>query len=131
MFAIIQDLDKLDIRDVRNSVIGANYSTEQLKQLTQPLYNNPNCFENPQQASSARITLDDFNLLKVLGRGTFGKVMLAEKRNDTQNPPRRYAIKSIHKEDIKSDKSLQQLRMERQILEQVQSPFLVRLAFAF
>lgn len=75
----------MDIIDVRNSLLGKNYTQEQLKKLTMPLYNNPRCFENPQQAGAAKITIDDFNLLKVLGRGTFGKVMLAERRNEDLN----------------------------------------------
>jgi serine/threonine protein kinase len=42
------------------------------------------------------VTIDDFNLLKVLGRGAFGKVMLVEKK-DTKEI---YALKSLRKEEI-------------------------------
>lgn len=40
-----------------------------------------------------KVTIDDFNLLKVVGRGAFGKVMLVEKK-DTKEI---YALKSIRK----------------------------------
>ena len=50
------------------------------------------------------ITLEDFNLLKVLGRGAFGKVMLVEKK-DTKEI---YALKSLRKEDL-IDKVLQNI----------------------
>ncbi len=42
----------------------------------------------------ATVRLEDFKLITVLGRGTFGKVYLAELRTNTQL----YAIKSIRKD---------------------------------
>jgi serum/glucocorticoid-regulated kinase 2 len=43
------------------------------------------------------MSIEDYNLIKVLGRGAFGKVMLCSLKND-QN--QLFAIKSIRKEDI-------------------------------
>jgi len=42
------------------------------------------------------ISLADFNLLKVLGRGAFGKVMLVQKKSDKKY----YALKSLHKDEL-------------------------------
>jgi serine/threonine protein kinase len=42
----------------------------------------------------ANVKLEDFKLVTVLGRGTFGKVYLAELKTNTQL----YAIKSIRKD---------------------------------
>lgn len=48
------------------------------------------------------MALDDFHFLKVLGRGAFGKVSLAEKL-DTKEL---FAIKSLRKEDIKEEEQI-------------------------
>ena len=42
------------------------------------------------------VTLDDFTILKVLGRGAFGQVMLVEKKDTGEW----FAMKTIRKEDI-------------------------------
>ena len=46
--------------------------------------------------TSNGLTIEDFELIKVLGRGAFGKVMMCEKK-DTKEL---YAIKSLRKENI-------------------------------
>lgn len=43
------------------------------------------------------VTLEDFTILKVLGRGAFGKVMLVEKKESNGEW---FAMKTIRKEDI-------------------------------
>jgi serum/glucocorticoid-regulated kinase 2 len=74
-----------------------------------------------------RVTLDDFEILKVLGRGAFGKVMLVEKKDNKQV----YALKSMHKEDIIDKDQIEHTKTERFVLEKSKSPFLVSLEYAF
>lgn len=42
------------------------------------------------------VTVDDFSVLKVLGRGAFGKVMLVEKKSSGEW----FAMKTIRKDDV-------------------------------
>ena len=73
------------------------------------------------------VTIDDFNLLKVLGRGAFGKVMLVEKKDSKEI----YAMKSIRKEEIIDKEQIEHTKTEKMILEHANHPFLVNLAYAF
>jgi len=75
----------------------------------------------------AKVSIDDFEILKVLGRGAFGKVMLVEKRDDREL----YALKSMHKEEIIDKNQIEHTKTERYVLEKSECPFLVRLEYAF
>jgi len=72
--------------------------------------------------------LDDFDIIKVLGRGAFGKVMLVEKKD---NKGQVYAIKSLHKEQIIGQDQIEHTKTERYVLEKSKCPFLVSLEYAF
>jgi len=70
---------------------------------------------------------DDFNILKVVGRGAFGKVMLVEKK-DTK---KLYALKSLRKNVIIEKGQVEHTQTEKEVLQNVHHPYLVSLAYAF
>ena len=73
------------------------------------------------------ITIDDFDLLKVIGKGSFGKVMQVRKK-DTQKI---YALKAIRKSYIVSKSEVTHTLAERTVLARVDCPFIVPLKFSF
>ena len=73
------------------------------------------------------VTLEDFKLITVLGRGTFGKVYLAELRQDKQL----YAIKSIRKDVLIEFDQVNNTKLEKDILFSCNHPFLVGMDYLF
>ncbi|XP_026173073.1 serine/threonine-protein kinase Sgk2b [Mastacembelus armatus] len=70
----------------------------------------------------------DFEYLKVIGRGSFGKVLLARHRKQGKC----YAVKVLQKQMIVERKEQRHVMVERSVLlKGLQHPFLVGLHFAF
>ena len=73
------------------------------------------------------ISMAQFNILAVLGRGYYGKVMLCENKTTKEI----YAIKTIHKSRLIQSNKVHTVIAERNILTKAQHPFIVSLKFAF
>jgi serine/threonine protein kinase len=71
--------------------------------------------------------LKDFELKVQLGRGTFGKVYLAELRSTRKL----YAIKVIRKDVLIEYDQIQSTELEKDILFAADHPFLVGMDFLF
>ncbi|CAO3692518.1 unnamed protein product [Rhizopus stolonifer] len=80
----------------------------------------------PQQQSTP-ITFDAFELLRVIGRGSFGKVYVVRKK-DTN---RIYAMKVLRKSRIISRSEVTHTMAEKTVLAKIRNPFIVPLKFAF
>ena len=78
-------------------------------------------------AKNKPLSIDDFDLLKVIGKGSFGKVMQVRKK-DTQKI---YALKAIRKSYIVSKSEVTHTLAERTVLARVDCPFIVPLKFSF
>nr|XP_048708658.1 ribosomal protein S6 kinase alpha-5 isoform X4 [Caretta caretta] len=79
-----------------------------------------------------KVGIENFELLKVLGTGAYGKVFLVRKISGHDNG-KLYAMKVLKKATIiQKAKTTEHTRTERQVLEHIrQSPFLVTLHYAF
>jgi len=77
------------------------------------------------------LSLEDFEVLKVLGTGTFGKVKLVKLKSDPKGSGRLYAMKSVHKDAVIKTGQIEHIRTERFIYENISHPFLTHLEFAF
>lgn len=68
-------------------------------------------------------------LEQVLGKGSFGKVMLVKKKDDDSGML--YALKTLRKAALVKRNQLAHTSTERTILQNINCPFLVHLVFAF
>jgi len=71
----------------------------------------------------------DFDLLRVLGQGSFGKVFLVSKKTG-KDMSQLYAMKVLKKASLKV-RDRQRTQMERNILVQIDHPFIVKVFYAF
>lgn len=76
---------------------------------------------------SMDVKLEDFKLKVVLGRGTFGKVYLAELKQTKVL----YAIKSIRKDVLLEYDQVNNTKLEKDILFSCDHPFLVGMDYLF
>ncbi|KAK6329670.1 Serine/threonine kinase [Orbilia brochopaga] len=84
----------------------------------------------PRSESARKIGLDHFNFLAVLGKGNFGKVMLAE----TKATKQLYAIKVLKKEFIIENDEVESIRSEKRVFliaNKERHPFLLNLHACF
>ncbi|KAH0557046.1 hypothetical protein GP486_005163 [Trichoglossum hirsutum] len=107
----------------------------QQQQMPKPSYKPPTqtvAEPRPKEGSPAqrRIGLDHFNFLAVLGKGNFGKVMLAETKASKQL----YAIKVLKKEFIIENDEVESTKSEKRVFliaNKERHPFLLNLHACF
>jgi len=75
-----------------------------------------------------KVGLDDFTLVKVLGKGSYGKVMLVRDKRDESKV---YAMKMLRKENVVKRNQVEHTKTERNVLQMVTHPFIVNLIYAF
>lgn len=76
---------------------------------------------------TAEVSVEDFKIIKVIGRGSFGKVYLVQKKGSENF----LAMKTLKKDMVLRKNQAEHTKVERIILEHVDSPFIVKLHFAF
>lgn len=77
--------------------------------------------------NNEEINEDSFEILKTLGKGFFGSVFLAEKKDNKEF----YALKVISKADIIKKKFLENIKNEKEILIKINHPFVVKMEYCF
>ncbi|XP_059455765.1 probable serine/threonine protein kinase IREH1 isoform X2 [Corylus avellana] len=78
-------------------------------------------------SSKDRTSIDDFEIIKPISRGAFGRVFLAKKRTTGDL----FAIKVLKKADMIRKNAVESILAERDILISVRNPFVVRFFYSF
>ena len=87
----------------------------------------PTRFCSTAQIFPPSISMNDFQPLKLVGKGSFGKVILVKYFENNKI----YAMKILKKEEIIKRKQINHTKTERLILEKLNHPFIAKLKFAF
>ncbi|KAJ5646939.1 Serine/threonine-protein kinase 32B [Penicillium lividum] len=78
-------------------------------------------------SSNEAVNLNHFRLLRVVGKGAFGKVRIVEKKDTGLT----FALKYIRKEEVVRSESVRNMIRERRMLEHLNHPFLCNLRYSF
>lgn len=150
--ADVKGIDQMGIQKVpKDTLFHATVTKEQMRLMTreqryqriqelreQASALSPDDFEDEKDGGKAlnlladkqpalKIGPDDFEFLKVIGRGSFGKVMQVRYKSDKKI----YAMKILRKKAIVARNQVEHTKSERKILQALQHPFLMTLRFAF
>jgi len=83
--------------------------------------------EVQKKSGSKKVTFENFEFLKVLGKGTFGKVILCREKSSNHL----YAIKILKKEVIIKKDEVEHTMTENRVLQSTRHPFLIGLKYSF
>ncbi|ETV92263.1 AGC protein kinase, variant [Aphanomyces invadans] len=82
-----------------------------------------------QREQDRPLGIDDFDLMKVVGRGAFGKVMLVRKKRG-KHAGAIFAMKILKKMHIIQNDQVENTKAEQHILKEISHPYVVRLRFS-
>ena len=87
--------------------------------------------EKLARAASEKVSLVDFDRIKVLGKGSFGKVVLVQRKSGSKSGER-HAMKVLKKSKLRRAKQVERTKTERRVLEVCDGhPFIMSMFYAF
>jgi serine/threonine protein kinase len=79
------------------------------------------------QADKGIVKLEDFIIMKMVGKGTFGKVYLVQHLHKKKI----YAMKCIRKDIVIDNEQFENIKLEKDILYTIDHPFIVNMDYVF
>nr|CAG4715903.1 unnamed protein product [Naegleria fowleri] len=104
-------------------------TTTYSSQQNPPQYESPSIFQQQQLAAfmGKKIGIHSFELLKVIGEGSFSKVCLVRKKDTRQI----YALKVLDKAEIKRRNQVEHTITEKRVLSNHRHPFIIKMYHSF
>eukprot|EP00945_MAST-04E_sp_MAST-4E-sp1_P005610 g5610.t1 len=82
-----------------------------------------------KKKSLSNVNLNDFEIMAVLGRGGYGKVLQVRLKSAVDNAI--FAMKTLKRDQFKDDEQRERVILEREILTDAHHPFIASLEYAF
>lgn len=83
--------------------------------------------QEEEEVKKGPVTQDDFEMVSLLGKGSFGKVALVRKKDTGEH----YAMKVIQKQHVLNRGRVRDLFSERSVMRRMRHPFITRLEYTF
>ncbi|KAL6210576.1 hypothetical protein ACLB2K_015808 [Fragaria x ananassa] len=114
----------------KHTICDTEDSVECLHEETIKESHEPFVCENVEEnfLRSESVGIEDFDVLKIVGKGAFAKVYQVRKKGTSEI----YAMKVMPKDKImKDDYTAENIKFERDILTKVDHPFIIKLRYSF
>lgn len=98
------------------------------KALASSSHSSENNYFAPNVAKECMVSMQNFEILKMLGKGSFGKVYMARERG---TDGKIYAMKVLRKSELIKRNQVGHTVMERKIMSSIDHPFIVGLKYSF
>ena len=114
------------IEELINSDNEPKYKSPQINNANHTTTNDTSTLDDFQNAI-LKLSYNDFELLKLLGRGSFGEVLLVRLKANKKL----YAMKVLDKKMLKQRKQQIHTKTERDLMVKINCPFIVNIKSAF
>jgi serine/threonine protein kinase len=125
-----ENIDNINYTNDKKEVLNVNENTENTN--TSSNKNEINIIESNNEEENEhplniKLTYNDFQPIKLLGRGSFGEVILVRLKSTKKV----YAMKILDKKILKMKKQQNHTKTERDLMVKINSPFIVNIKSAF
>lgn len=83
--------------------------------------------ETIQKVTNNKLSIDDFIIESVIGRGSYGKVFLVRRKGEDEI----FAMKVLKKKHMIKRNQIEHIKTERKVMELISHPFIVNFIYAF
>ncbi len=87
----------------------------------------PRTIPDYDKTFNKKLSVNDFVILKLIGKGSYGKVFLVRKKGNDEV----YAMKILKKKEMMIRDQVLHVKTEKKIMEMVDHPFIMKLNWAF